>query len=337
MTGKKDLTRLLVEGCVSRTLRQMTQDTRRSARYLLDLGVQFFQGPVQTSFLEAAERILDNEQGAYYTLMEAMVRKGRTEQIATFGINFGYEGLTRGTARIRRIEASDGYHIPWCLMLACSSKEPHLEALSEIIRQGTEQGIYVYFLLGSRMDLKILRSLVTQFPLCAFVLLTCGENLLSQPLETVSGCDNLYVSVPVDRGGFPATEAMRNAGMLYGVHRFYRDEGCMAPEMLDACLPYDPVTVMLLPEDSECFGVSPSLYRQVKAHRMAQQYPFFLVEGLGDGLFINDAVSGQGGLLLVKPDGSTVGLSGRGVMQGGNILKISLAQVLRQFSSKEVM
>ena len=321
-----DLTRILIEGAVGRTLNQVRKDSHRSLRNLVDLGLTFSKGRFQQTFLELAQHMLENENSAYYTLLDMMVERADHESLKTFGVNAGYEGLTRGARTIRRIEAEEGCNVPWALGLELED----LDAARDLIRQGMELGIYIYGFEGRQVDLVALRELMDSAPQCAFGLFTTGENLLRQGLGPLEGCRNVYISVKADDSGLEAAEALGAGGFLYGIHVLYEDDSCIAPEKLERYLDYKPLAVALLPRNEETVRRDLGLYEQVKALRFQQKYPYFLLDLVGDCLYVDQVISEDPCMLYIRRDGSTLAVDSCGVRETGDLTKESLIQVLRQ-------
>lgn len=295
-----DLTRLLIEGAVGRTLKQVQRDPHRSLRNLVDLGLTFTNAQLQRTFLQLTHNLLEQDDSAYYDLLDLLVQKVDHENLKTFGVNVGYEGLTRGAKTIRSQETA--CHIPWVLGLELGQ----MDQIRDLVRQGRELGIYVYNILGDQADLVALRELLEEEPHCAFCLLTNGENLLRQGLEPLEGARNLYISILADEPGLEAAEALSAGGFFYGIHVFYEDCGCAEPERLERYLDYHPAGVLLLPRDAAALDHSRDLFERVKTLRLQQKYPYLLLDLVGDGLYVDQLVSGESGLLLVRGGGQAL-------------------------------
>ena len=328
--NRRDFTRILIEGAVSRTLNQMRRDPQRSVRNLVDLGVTFSSGPVQKAFLELTQTMLENQNSAYYVLLDMLIHQVSHDSLKTFGVNLGYESLTRGADTIRSIEAIGSYNIPWMLSMECSSAGLDLSTLRDIVRQGVEQGVFTYSLIGADAELEVVQELAAAFPKCAFMLITAGENLLRQDLEQLSACRNLFIAVGADGAGLDAAEALYAGGFFYGIHVRYADEGCIAPEALERYLDYHPAAVFLLPDSAAPEAVCRQVYRQVKALRLAQKYPYILVEGVRDSLYVDEVISSDGCMLYIRGDGAAFGVESGGYRPAGNILDMPLVGLLRQ-------
>lgn len=114
---KKDMTRVLVESAVRRTLKNISESPERATRNLIDLGLQFSSGRFQTRLLSQAQKMLQNQNSAYYELVKNIVATVDHSILTTFGVNLGYNSCTKGAQIIREIEEKNGYNIPWALNL----------------------------------------------------------------------------------------------------------------------------------------------------------------------------------------------------------------------------
>ena len=327
--SNRDFTRILIEGAVNRTLSQLRRDPRRSLRNLVDLGVTFSRGRFQKPFLEMAQSMLENEESAYYDLLDLLAGQVDPAHIKNFGINLGYEGLTKGAETIRQTEKLGGYNIPWAISMVCGGALDQA-AITHMIHQGMEQGVYVYGLLDRGVSLTMVQELSERFPRCAFFLVTTGNNLLSQSLEPLKSCNNLYISVETGEEGMEACEALAGEELFYGVHQIYRDDSCVAPEQLERYMDYRPVAVLLIPENEGAYAQSQGIYQRAKEIRMSQKYPFVLIEALGDSLYIDQVISGDGCMLNILENGDAQGINREGMRKNGNLLDLPLTQILRR-------
>lgn len=145
---KSDMTRVLVESTIRRTLKAMQESPEREARNWLTPGPSFSTGRFQTRLISHAQRMLQNAESAYYALVKDVVTYADHDNIATFGVNLGYNSCTKGARLIRETEREKGFNIPWALHLRVSQEKlasaPGL--YPSILREGTSLGIYTYLL-----------------------------------------------------------------------------------------------------------------------------------------------------------------------------------------------
>lgn len=215
---KSDMTRVLVESTIRRTLKAMRESPEREARNLVDAGAQFSTGRFQTRLISHAQRMLQNSKSAYYALVKDVVTYADHDNIATFGVNLGYNSCTKGARLIRETEREKGFNIPWALHLRVSQEklagDPGL--YPSILREGTSLGIYTYLLFVPGEAQAVL-PLVMEYPDCAFLLFLEGGQITPAFLEELAPLKNVMVSV---RRG----EAMEQACRALQLHKKNRPE-----------------------------------------------------------------------------------------------------------------
>ena len=114
----KDMTKVLVESTVRRTIKNIQKSPERATRNLIDLGLEFSNGRFQTGLFKQAQKMLQNRKSAYYDLVKNIVALVDQDIITTFGVNLGYNSCTKGARLIRDIEAKKGFNVPWALNLS---------------------------------------------------------------------------------------------------------------------------------------------------------------------------------------------------------------------------
>ena len=148
MRKEKDINRIFIESVLNKALKEINKSPRRTARNLIDMGVNFSRGRLQRFFLSQVQEFLQNQNSAYYDLITDLTDHVDKHILSTFGMNVGYNGCTRGVKRIREVEDLENFSVP--LSLSMSLDEEKLaekdSIYQEIIRQGKALGIYVYLL-----------------------------------------------------------------------------------------------------------------------------------------------------------------------------------------------
>ena len=64
------ITRLMIDTAVSRGIRDMSDNPKRSIRKLADLGKQFSTGRFQREIIDIIQGLLENDNSPYYSLIE---------------------------------------------------------------------------------------------------------------------------------------------------------------------------------------------------------------------------------------------------------------------------
>lgn len=119
---QKDISRILIESVINKTLKDITVSPRRTARNLIDMGVNFSKGRFQKLFLSSAQEFLQNQNSAYYDLITDVSDHVDKKIISTFGMNLGYNGCTRGAKKIREIKYYQSGKSAWHFCLSIENR-----------------------------------------------------------------------------------------------------------------------------------------------------------------------------------------------------------------------
>lgn len=308
------LTRTITESVVDRCIREIEEDPKRSVRKLVDLGRQLARGRFQRQYLDLTQKMLEDEESPYYTLVRNVVRKADHDAIKTFGINLGLGSWTNGARIIRALEAEGQRHIPWGLTL-------HLDASAEggvpplyrgVIEQGKTDGIFTYFLRADApfCGLGPMLELVRRESACAFLLFAPPEAFTPEITAAVAGCHNLSASVDTEKPGWEqVAHRLEAARCLYGVYRTYED-GEQAREITTGNW-LKRVTMACCPALAFCFAggscpepVSRRVEGYIRRARTEQYYSVFLMDFFSDYLYVDEIISGKRCFLGLRPDGT---------------------------------
>ncbi|MFR9255401.1 MAG: hypothetical protein ACLVJ6_07805 [Merdibacter sp.] len=194
---QRDFKRISIENIVHKAFMDIEEDPRRGLRNLVDLGVNFAKGRFQKPFLRTIQNMLEDEDSAYYTLLEQLLKNTTPAHLSTFGINVGYNSCTMGANIIRSLEERYRFNIPWALSLQIDAKllqeQPDLYA--DIIEQGNDLGIYTYFLYVQKQDPLPLLPIIRQQSSCAFVLLLRDVAYSDALYDALASIDHLITAV----------------------------------------------------------------------------------------------------------------------------------------------
>lgn len=324
--GRYDLGRALVEGIITRALKDMENDSRRTARNLVDLGLTLAKGPFERMFLAACRQVLDNEESVYYPMLERALRDYDRQTLVTFGINAGFEGCSRGAKRIREVEQRRGFNIPWTIRLAAGHGGLDLACVRQLIRQATELGVHLFRLVDCQLEQEELIRLLQEFPTCAFVLFTTGCREPQWDLEALAKYHGLLFSVCAQSAGADALcGRLARARMPYAVHLDYDDHNAAdLPARLEQVRALGSLLVLL-----RGFDVSDrtreKVNRQVVAARTTGTYPFVPIDIPADLLAIDQVISSDACSLAFLPDGRAVTHLG---VTGSSIRVMSLEEIM---------
>ncbi len=335
---KKDMTKVLVEATVRRTLSNIEESPERATRNLIDLGLEFSNGRFQTRLFRQAQKMMQDTKSAYYGLVKHMVSTVDHEILTTFSVNLGYNSCTKGARRIREIEAAEGFNIPWALNLLVNEEKMDAEPdfYLSIFRQGTALGIYTYLLFVTGYPENVL-PLAEKQPDCAFILFLRGHLVSRALIEKLRTVKNVMVSVYTDEDMGEACQKLSDAKQLYAVYRQYAEqdrESILSGEWLRSVLPAQPSFAFLQADLSCTPQTQAEVYRYVTAVRDGQQYPLIVMDIKQDTLLIDQVISDGECLVGFDADGSLRTHEGFRREERYNIFRHPLAEILPGVSRK---
>lgn len=338
---KKDMNRMLIETVVRRTLKNIKGSPERETRNLVDLGLEFSNGRFQKRFLQATQKMLHNQESAYYSLVKNTVDFVDHDILTTFGINLGYNGCTKGARVIREVEAEHGFNVPWSITLLINEEKLDAEPgfYPSVLQQGVSLGIHTYLFFITGEPEKIL-PLMEKQPECAFILFLRGHQVSSSFIKKMKAVKNAMTLVYVNEDMPDTCQKLRDAKLLYGVYERYAEqdkERILSGEWLNTVLPAKP-SFALLRADYPCTPeTKKDIYDYVISVRDSQQYPLVLVDLKNDILAIDRIISEEECMVGFDVDGSLRTYEGLKDEEQFNIFRHSLEDILQRIEkSKQI-
>lgn len=335
-----DLLRILCEATVDRGLREIQRESKRSLRNFVDLAMNFSKGKLSRHFLGLFQSMLKDENSAYFEAAQALTQEVDLDTLKTFCVNFSLEGCSRGARKIRELEDSQGFNIPWAAVLCAGSEGLDLSDCLRFVGEGTELGINVYFLLDYSFSGESLQRLSSAYPKCAFFFLDNGLCADSRELFHLQDLRNVMYLIDIDKPGWQETaDSLRRGKFLYGVYRWYGDENADRVSNEAALEQYqdDGTFVIFLLAEKNCSQEKQDMVRsRAMQQRMAQEYPFCLLDLGGDMRSIDSVLSDGACSLAIGPDGQAV-MAQAGTLEGPdyNVHSSSLQEILQRAARKK--
>lgn len=285
----------LIETMLQQAVRKIKHDPERGIRNLVDMALQFSDGRFQKDFFSYAQKILRNESSAYYDLVRDAVSHVDTDKLITFGMNLGYHSCTKGAERIREIEHSEGFDIPWSLILKMNPDSYTLrcEAYHTLIEQGKALGIYTYMLFAAERPEEIL-STPTMHSECCFVLFCNADAVTEGFLEKAAALCNLMICIRYGKASGEACRKLRREKLLYSVYVPYAEnntDAVLCRSFLRSVEELNPLFTVFVPEQGCPEMVHRAVYNYVADVRDRQEYRTILWELFGDHLHIDRIIS----------------------------------------------
>ncbi|MBC8575168.1 hypothetical protein [Yanshouia hominis] len=330
---KQDMNRMLIEATIRRVLKNIQESPERAVRNLVDLGLEFSDGRFQKQFLRTTQKMLRNQESAYYSLVRNVIDTVDPDILTTFGVNLGYNGCTKGAKKIREIEAEQGFNIPWSLSLSLNEEKLVADPgfYPDLLRQGVSLGIYTYVLFTLGNPEKVI-PLIQGEPDCAFVFFLRGHQITDSFLAKMKGIKNVMFAVYDNEHAPSACQMLRESKQLYSVYLRYTakdKERILSEEWFESILPMKPAFVILRTDEHDQPELRRSIYQHVIAVRNSQQYPFILMDLKYDVLAIDRIVSDGECVAGFDADGKLRTHEGINGEERFNIFSNSLERVLR--------
>lgn len=294
------ITKAIIDSTVDRGIREVEEDPKRSLRKLTDMARMFNKGRFLDEILGMVQDLLRNDESPYYTTIENTLRNTSHQNIKDFGINFGYCGLTFGGKKIRDIEPTVDFRIPWCLNLRIDTQSHGSISIDEInncIVQGQTMGIYIYTIriAGNCSCLHDLCDVISSFHDCAFMLIMPDYLLRECDLKAIRQCTNSMFLFPIDT---PTTEhnvtAMKKQKSLYSVYAFYGNEYAsdwLSGDKVASLVSLSPAFALLISDDSCSQRNRRRVAKYCRSERMHPEYPVVLFDAMGDSMQVYKTVS----------------------------------------------
>ncbi len=298
---KKDIKRAIIEMTVERGLREINEDPRRSIRKLADYGKQFGKGRFMQEIHAHYQDLLRNDESPYYSAIELILKHTSMRALKDFGINLGYNSLTKGGKIARKAIEKNGFMIPWNIYISLDSESdkslsPH--DLIPVIARCRKLGIFT-FVLELVNDLTYMESAISLFNMyddCAFMLLLPDCELSEETADKLMLVTNVLSFVNVSGvNNYSNALLLKSRKIWYGTYDKYNEDSFKdipIEEKIKDHIEFESPFVLLAAEDGTSTDCIFDNSNAVKKTRLEPKYPLFTFDLWGDSLKINDLVSG---------------------------------------------
>lgn len=333
------LARTIIETLINKFFRDMETDPDRSIRNMIDLGINFARGRFQKEFFQALQKMLQNEQSAYYELVKRMAANTDHERLKTFGMNLGFQACTIGANMIRENEDKWNFNIPWAYNLPFGRTGLPCKWTDQVITQGKELGTYVYLLLESGKITEEHTDLLKKHEDCAFVLLVSPEEILGNLMDDLEKIKNCLILVGNQPELIPETvDELKKHGLLYGIY-----EKCVEgaedlfwePEHLEKIGETEAAFYVLMPHNPFTFCENPGRRQRTEEVRSRQEYPFIVIDYISDVQTIDRIISNDSCAVAFDAGGYVHTDTKDGKENACSIRNQSLFDILNQVTKKK--
>jgi len=287
--------RILIETTIRKTIKDIANDPERSIRRLIDMAANFSNGRFQKDFFVTTQKMLSNEQSAYYSLVRDTVTNVNTEKLVQFGMNLGYNSCTAGARIIRKIEETEHFNIPWSLSLDINAGALHNSKsfYQKLIADGQSLGIYTWLLYVDEITSDLL-DIISDFPDSAFLLFCPSEEITDTLLEETEYLHNLLFVVTYGSKICSACAQLRKNRFLYAIFVPFseQDADSILNDTLFSNIENLRPTFIFLKADASCSKeIQDKIYQYIKVLRAKQNHPALIMDLVYDNLFIDGIIS----------------------------------------------
>ena len=334
--ASKSVKAAVIRVAVTKGIRDIRENGGRGVRALLDVARKLINGPGSAEFFDDVSAALRDDDSAWYQLLETVARTVEEDNLATFGINLGYNALSSGAAAIRKNQEALGFSIPWCVTVELGAGGPSALALLErVVTEGRPLGVFAYpvFLGPGCAGLGQLANLMDKMDDCAFVLFTPPGLVLREDFQPLLAARNAGILMDVAApGAADAARLLAGHSRLRGGYRLVDGGASRLDEgLLATCRQMElPVGVWLRgTEESIC--QNDAAYRAVVRLREDLPLPVLPLDWYQDVAYVDGVVSPGAHLVRVDAAGTltaTEAESGRAAKR--DLRAMSLRQALEE-------
>lgn len=338
---EKSMNEILIETTVNQAIKRIQNDPERSTRNLVDIGLHFSEGRFQQSFLELTQKMLENEQSAYYRMIPDIMANVDSKRIVTFGMNVGYHSCTKGARIIREIEELSHFNIPWCVSVEIESLSywQHSDVYHKLIEDGEALGIYTW-IIYSLDDTHHLLELAEDFPDSAFIFCCSPMEICPNLLDEANNLYNIMFAVSYSDGLDEACQLLRNRKFLYSILYNYTAndaEAISSGQIFMELETFHPIFSFFKADASCPLDLQKRVYHSVRDNRLEQNFQTLPFDIIYDNLFIDSIISEDSVSLCIDANGKSLSLNEEQKIVSHNIFDMPLFDILKMQFSKELV
>lgn len=287
--------RILVETTVRKTIKDIANDPERSIRRVVDMAATFSNGRFQKAFFTSTQKMLSDEQSAYYTLVQDIVTNVNAERLVQFGMNLGYNSCTAGAKIIRDNEEKEQFNIPWSLSLDINAGALHNSKAfyRKLIADGQSLGIYTWLLSVDEITSDLL-DIIVEFPDSAFLLFCSGQEITNALLKETEYLHNILFVITYDSKICSACAQLRKAHFLYAVYVPFDEQdidSILNGSLFSNIENLHPAFIFLKADTSCSKEAQDQAYQYIKVLRAKQNHPALIMDLIYDNLLIDGIIS----------------------------------------------
>lgn len=327
---KDRMARAMIEPLINKVLHDLKNDPERSLRNVVDLILSFPNGRFSNNMFEMLQKMLTNENSAYYTLINKIVSYLDMENLKEFSINAGYNACTSGAKTIRELSRENNCCIPWILLI--ETDKQHSKQTADIIKQAKELGIYMFAVIDDDVSEET-AEIIRVYNECAFVLFTEASSVSDRTIAMFEDIKNVLASIHGTKDELSsATDALRENHKFFAVHDFYDDENChsvFTEEKLNYFEDYTETFLFCMPTRKCSQETLDYMSSNAKKVRDEQKHSYVMMDVYNDTLTIDKMISGNNFSVIIDVEGNLYSNKEDGTKY--NINDMPLLDVLKKY------
>lgn len=301
---KDRMARAMIEPLINKVLHDLKNDPERSLRNVVDLILSFPNGRFSNNMFEMLQKMLTNENSAYYTLINKIVSYIDMENLKEFSINAGYNACTSGAKTIRELSRENNCCIPWILLI--ETDKQHSKRTADIIKQAKELGIYIFSIVDRKLcdeTIEIIRANKD----CAFILFTDAATVSYKTIGMFDDIKNILISIKGTKNELSAAaDILRENHKFFAVYVPYDDENyrdIFTEETLNYFEDYTETFLLCMPIKKCSTETFDYMKTNAKIVRDEQKHAYVFMDVYNDTIVIDKMISGNGCSALIDING----------------------------------
>ena len=310
---QESITRGLISGIVDHYIREITQDSNRSVRKLLDMAERTSDGPTQKICYQMMQQMAANQSSPYYEMIHHLVTHTDSRTIRQFGINLGHNALTFGSGNIRRIVSQSNPCLSWAVFFdrAAVPERIPFSAVKDIVKRGRKLDIYAWLILASDSldEWNEYTELFRDNPDSVFGLYALPDALRDDILEEAADIPNLMFFLSTDESDWQIkADELTDKMLLYSAARIVSNdaqaEEILSGGWLEELVPCHPLMAFSIAADTLSEETARAIKNYMWNTRLDQLYPILPADLISDFVVINHLITNHNILYRVNADGS---------------------------------
>lgn len=219
-----------------RAVKDMRRDGFRQLRNYVDLCALLAHRPAQKRFFACAQEVLLKTDSLYYSLVHRLLDTVEEDILCTVGVNFGFDGLVQGIAKMKKQAETDGAPVSWLNVGQCGDV-----CLPDVVEAAEQRGSCIWLLHAPDGIGEAELALAKAHPCALFVFLASPEVYTADMAARLAQCHNTaeLIVLQAPEVTLPANTAariLREQKLFYGFAVVLDETGAPLstdPEWLD--------------------------------------------------------------------------------------------------------